>query len=226
MKKSKILFSIAAIMITFMFSSMSVYAASGDAYIHWYKEPGFIDRTPTYTNSYSNLGHMGYVVYGYDNAGAGSALSQLQSGAIFVVHNHGDPGIQYMGSDGSGIVASPNAAGNGKVYLDSSIYPFANLKIAILYGCKTGLVTGISGDISQLMVNKGATAAVSWTVDTHIPAVNEWNRLFFEKARTGSSIVESFRHADYWTTAILGSVEGNRMQNNRNEKGNIYATLN
>jgi len=50
------------------------------------------------------------------------------------------------------------------------------LKIAIYYGCLTGVTTSVYGDLPGQTVSKGAQAAVAWTVETHVAYVNEWNR--------------------------------------------------
>lgn len=223
MKNLKIVISLVIMYVISMFLVSSVSAATGNAYIHYYHQPGYIDRTPTYTNSKPHLSNMGYTVYGYDHAGTYNALNQLNSGVIFVVHNHGAPGIQYMGTGNEGISA---ANGTNLVNVNASTLPFFNTKLAILYGCNTGTVTSLSGDLPQSIVNKGAKVAVAWTVNTNITAVNEWNRLFFEKAATGASVVESFRHADYWTAAILGTSYSDPLQYNRVEKGNINISIN
>ncbi|HIS91128.1 MAG TPA: hypothetical protein IAC20_05670, partial [Candidatus Faecisoma merdavium] len=225
----KYLSIISIFFIIFTFGINCASAASGNAYIHYYNEgPGYY-RYPTYSDALPHLQSMGYSVYGYNAAGAGSALSQLRNGKIFVVHNHGAPGIQYMGtnSSNSALVANPGSSSSGvpwySVVGDLNLY--TNLKIAILYGCKTGVVTSVVGDLPGAIVYKGATAAVAWTTDTPVDGVNEWNRLFFEKAKT-DNIVESFRHADYWTEVILGTPVSNPLKYYRNEKGDIYAKIN
>ena len=97
----------------------------------------------------------------------------------------------------------------------------SQLKMAIFYGCSTGDPNSTFGNLPYTIVNRGAQTAVAWTVTTYVPEVNEWNRLFFEKAKE-DTIVESFRHADYWLRVNKGDIAGDRMQKNRNEAGNIY----
>ena len=88
-----------------------------------------------------------------------------------------------------------------------------------------GYTGSVYGDICQQTINKGAQAAVAWRGVMVTSEANEWNRLFFEKAKT-DNIVESFRHADYWTEVILGTPVSNPLKYYRNEKGDIYAKIN
>ena len=99
-----------------------------------------------------------------------------------------------------------------------------NLKLAIYYGMDVGYTGSVYGDICQQTINKGAQAAVAWRGVMVTSEANEWNRLFFEKAKT-DNIVESFRHADYWLRYKKGDDAGDRMQITRNEKGNIYGYI-
>ena len=99
------------------------------------------------------------------------------------------------------------------------------MKIAIYYGCETGVVLKTYGDICQQTINKGAQAAVAWRGVMVTSEANEWNRLFFEKAKT-DNIVESFRHADYWLRYTISEDATTRMgSSNINEKGNIYGVI-
>lgn len=223
MKKISNLIKISVLLVALGCFSDKALAASGDAHIHYYKEQGYVDRTPTYTNSKAHLQNMGYTVHGYDNYGIGLIWGQLTNGKVFVVHNHGAPGAQLMSGSGEQITAV--TTGTGKLAISSmSSGLMSDMKIAIFYGCKTGLVLSTTGNLPQQVVNKGATASVAWKVDTDINSVNEWNRLFFEKAQS-DTIVESFRHADYWLEVIEGTTSANVMKNNRTEAGNIYATI-
>ena len=209
-------------MFIFMTFLSPTFAAT--ATIHYRTHPEEYDRTPTYTNAKPHLQTMGYTVYGYENSNNTNILNQLDSTSILVMHLHGLPGVQAManstylsGTNGNGgYIKAVNSLSSGSLN---------QMKIAIYYGCETGVVSATYGDICQETVNKGAQAAVAWEVSTIIPDVNEWNRLFFEKAKT-DNIVESFRHADYWLRYMAGDDAGDRMQITRNEKGNIYGYIN
>ena len=218
----KILFSLILSVVSFTFLANFINAASGEAHIHYYNESG-ADRSLTYTDAKSHLQSMGYSVYGYNNYGIGLLYGHLSNGEIFVAHNHGSPGVQIMKNNNEQITAK--TSGDGKINISAlSANCMDQMKIAIFYGCKTGLVFNTTGDLPAEVVNKGATAAVAWKVNTYPGSVNTWNRLFFEKAKS-DTIVESYRHADYWLEAIEGKNSANIMKNNRNEKGNIYATI-
>lgn len=72
-------------------------------------------------------------------------------------------------------------------------------------------------------MSKGAKCVVGWKGELKEDQNVEWNRLFFEKIQN-ETIVEGFRHADYWLEINMGTDAKNRMQN-RYERGNIYQTL-
>jgi len=233
----KRLIKLSVLLIALICFSDTALAASGNAYIHYYNETtpyGTANRSLTYTQASPHLQSMGYRVYGYNAQGIEQAYTQIQTARVFVVHNHGEAGLQYMDAAGYKFIAglgnetvmgSPSYPTiNGIIINNLSSGALSGLKIAILYGCNTGIVGPIRGNLPQLMVNKGATTAVAWKVSTIVDSVNEWNRLFFEKAKS-DTIVESYRHADYWLETIQGSSYASIMSDNRNEAGNIYATI-
>lgn len=206
--------------------STNVSAASGAAHIHYYNETVnglYANRQLTYTNAKSYLENMGYNVYGYSNYGIGMLYGQLSNGEIFVVHNHGKPGHQLMSTSKEYLTAVTYEQNKKLAVNRLSDGCMSQMKMVILYGCETGALGVNTGNISQEIVNKGATAAVSWSVTTYVDSVNEWNRLFFEKAQN-DTIVESYRHADYWLESIMGTTHANIMRA-RNEAGNIYASI-
>ncbi len=199
-----------------------VYAASGNVTVHYYNETnlgGLQYRQGTYDYTKEHMGSIGYNVQGFDNMGSSTVLSSLQNDKILVIHTHGREGCQLMNTNwfcGTGptgeIITAVSSIGNGTA---------SQMKMAIYYGCYTGIVSSKYGDLPGKTVEKGAQAAVAWTDETDVYAVNEWNRLFFEKAKS-DTIVESFRHADYWLREIKGASFADKMQLKRNEKGNIY----
>lgn len=181
-------------------------------------------RKPTFTDIQNLAGSQGLKVNGYNNARNDNVLSQLASSRIFVMHLHGDPGRQLMADN---TYLSGTNGNNYTIKAISSLSQWNSLskvKMAIYYGCSTGVNTSSYGDIVQATVGKAAQAAVAWKVTTYVSEVNEWNKLFFEKAKT-DNIVESYRHADYWLRNNMGSVAGDRMQLNRNEGGSLYGRI-
>lgn len=231
MKNFKMFFSFLLGVTIFLFNVNAVNAASGTAHIHYYNE-GTTDRSLTYSQAKGHLQSMGYTVKGYDHYGFDSGLqNQLTSGQVFVVHNHGIPGVQYTGNstyeNAPRIIVGTSSQNSINSVRVSSLLAnsMSSMKMVILYGCSTGLVTTASGNLPASLVQKGAKAAVAWKVTTYVDTVNEWNRLFFEKAKT-DTIVESFRHADYWLEQIWSADDANIMKNNRNEQGNINAYIN
>lgn len=217
----KIAYFIAFVMIASLcITSAFAARASGPVYVYY----GDGDRYKTYTDIKNHMGVIGYDVQARYNWDSSGLLYALDDAKIVVFHNHGSPGKQqsgYISGKAYGIAAT-----GGDAYYYKNVGAMApgsmsQLKIAIMYGCRTGEYSSVYGNLPGTMVNKGAQTAVAWTVTTYVNEVNEWNRLFFEKAQT-DNIVESFRHADYWLRSILGDTAANRMQQNRNEKGDIY----
>lgn len=218
-KKNKGILLALVLCMTFGLYFETVSAASGNIVVHYLDSI----RKPTYDYTTTHGQGMGYSVYGYNNSTNANILNQLDSSAIMVMHLHGSPGVQAMANS---TYLSGTGGNGGNIKAVSSLLSGSlnQMKIAIYYGCETGIVSSTYGDISQQTVNKGAQAAVAWKVSTIVPDVNEWNRLFFEKAKT-DNIVESFRHADYWLRYSKGDDAGDRMQITRNEKGNIYGYI-
>lgn len=214
----KILFSIFLTFICFNFFANDINAASGKAHIYYLDSA----RERTYTLGSRHLDSMGYNVFGHKNSTAGNAFLSLQESSVFVVHDHGSPGAQRVGNSQQAIVA---IGASGASYSVKNRLPRCfDLDLVILYGCETGKVLTPFGDLPKELVAKGAKTAVAWKVTTYVSEVNDWNGNFFEKAKT-DNVVESYRHADYWLRYFSGDTAGDRMQLNRNEKGNIYISI-
>lgn len=219
MKKiSKIILGLTIFLIIIGFCP-NVKAASGIVAVYYHDEL-LAKRKDTYTYTKEHMGSIGYLVAGYNNKDNSLIYEELTNDKILVMHTHGGPGQVDMGNNtcliGKNLGVRPCSA----KAVANMPYSASQLKIAIYYGCKTGLVGADTGNLPLETVNKGAQASIAWTIDTRYVIVNEWNRLFFEKAKN-SSIVESMRHADYWVRQIHGDQYANEMQNNRNERGNI-----
>lgn len=217
--KKSILISILVALVLFATSTIS-FAGSGKVTVHWEAD----SRKPTYTYTKKHCESMGYWVEGCDNWDNSQVLNQLKDSKIFVVHRHGSPGMQ----DFTNFTYLSGASGNGGSIKAINSLPngsLTNLKIAVYYGCSTGVASSQYGDICQETINKGAQCAVAWKVTTFVNEVNEWNKAFFDRCKN-DTIVEGYRHADYWTGFWQGSDARDRMQNNRNEKGNIYGWIN
>lgn len=198
----------------------NVYAASGPVYVYHHTKSGETNRTPTYTYTKKHMGAIGYSVESRDNWDSSGLLYALDDAKIVVYHYHGAQGIQYTNESSHGIAAHSGNNTTLKNVSSMSNGSLSQLKLAIMYGCHTGQ-TGYYGNLPQMIVDKGAQTAIAWTVETPVRGVNEWNRLFFEKAKS-DTIVESMRHADYWLPSVRNNTEANTLKNNRNEAGNIY----
>lgn len=198
----------------------NVSAASGPVYVYYHTDNSNYSRYPTYSYTKKHMSAIGYTVDGRDNWDSSGLLYALDDAKIVVYHYHGESGIQYTNSSYNGIAAQNSNNTTLKNVSTMGSNSLNQLKLAIMYGCHTGEV-GYNGNLPLTIVNKGAQTAIAWTVNTPILGVNEWNRLFFEKAK-GDSIVESMRHADYWLYSVRNSSEADTLKYNRNEAGNIY----
>ena len=218
MKNTKLLLMI--VIFTFIMGTKAVNAASGPVYVYYHTDFFLYSRKPTYTYTKQHMESIGYSVEGRDNWDSSGLLYALDDAKIYVVHYHGNPGIQYTNNSDNGI-AGQNANNTTLKNVSSmSSGSTSQLKIAILYGCNTGTI-GYYGNLPGIIVSKGAQTALAWTTETPIKGVNEWNRLFFEKAKN-STILASMQHADYWLPSVRNEEEADVMKNYRNEAGNIY----
>lgn len=219
-KKNKGILLALVLCMTFGLYFETVSAASGNIVVHYLDSI----RKPTYDYTTTHGQGMGYSVYGYNNSTNANILNQLDSSAIMVMHLHGSPGVQAMANS---TYLSGTGGNGGTIRSVSSLSSGSlnNLKLAIYYGMDVGYTGSSYGDICQQTVNKGAQAAVAWRGVMVTSEANEWNRLFFEKAKT-ENIVEGFRHADYWLRYTMSEDAATRMgSSNRNEKGNIYGII-
>lgn len=226
MKKIKLLLGILLILI--VSKSYTVNAVHGQINVY-YAEDSSVARKPTYTYTKEYMSQIGYTVNEKINITDHSGiLLDLKYINVAVLHFHGRPGVQYTGEQNGvlkGIAAKK--AGDSNVSDVSTLNSLAinKLKLILLYGCQTGISSSTHGNLPDTLVKKGAQVAVAWKTDLPIYLVNEWNRLFFEKARE-DNIVESFRHADYWLRNKYGTSTGDIMALNRNEAGYIYGKIN
>lgn len=183
----------------------------------YYVEENTVDRTPThtYTQTYSTA--MGYRYAEYRNLTRATFLNNLCSSEVFVYHGHGSVGSLVL--DGNGGVTSTeinNLSNNA----------LSNVKLVLCYACHGAETPNGGISVLDALNNKGAQCSVAWVNTTNINHVNEWNRLFWEKVcNDDETIVEGYRHADYWITEIYGTDAYNKMNGNRRERGNIYINL-
>lgn len=224
-KFGMLMFIIAGAFCSFMGTT---YALSGSIRVHYSNS----NTKPTFDYAKIHGESMGYNVYQYENRDNSLVLYQLSSSDVFVIHTRGSGGLiqmgpeQYATSPRTTYLSGTNGNG-GTIRSVSSLSSGSlnNLKLAIYYGMDVGYTGSSYGDICQQTVNKGAQAAVAWRGVMVTSEANEWNRLFFEKAKT-ENIVEGFRHADYWLRYTMSEDAATRMgSSNRNEKGNIYGII-
>lgn len=122
--------------------------------------------------------------------------------------------LNYYGSGGN----------NEHVYVSNiSSLPnnyFSNTKFIALYACCSGKDNSLGENLVEKMNSKGAQCVVGWYVPINNWEMQVWNKLMFEKIRDeNQSIVEGYRHADYWINSETNNDAITRMAA-RKECGN------
>jgi|GEM_PF-1744070 hypothetical protein len=222
MKKRKIIVLMTLVIAILLLRDNHVSAASGVASI-CYSTANLPYSTHMYTDSRNHITKMGYICRGYESGSNITVLECLKESRVFVAVGHGDGGVIQCNEN---TYLTGKGAGNSGKYVAINTIPngsLNNLKIALWYGCNIGTTGGSWGNIVDVTREKGAKLAVGWTTTTVIGEMTEWNRLFFEKAKS-DTVVESFRHADYWIAFLKGADAKTRMQS-RYENGNINQTI-
>lgn len=80
--------------------------------------------------------------------------------------------------------------------------------------------------IVDAIAGRGAKCTVGWSDKINAYGASYWNQLFWEKIyNDDETIVEGFRHADYWLPYEYGSDIANVLSGNRVERGDIYQYL-
>ncbi len=218
--KKKILINV-FIVVSFIMFTMPVFAIDygKKVYVHYYKEDGYYDRSLTYTNLKLHMMNLGYNVIGYNSQGNGQIENQLKEGIALFVHDHGDPGIQYLGASKTGISGNTQTD-ELKAVSKMSGNSVKKMGIAVYFGCYTG-VTGYNGDLAQETVNKFAKSSIMWSSETNINHVNKWADAFGEKAKKyNPTAAETIRYADNAVRSYYGS-QADYIVNNKVERGNF-----
>lgn len=220
-RKIKLLMVLVGICLLGILVNNPIFAATGNATVVY--DSTMKGGTDIPSKCQSHIKSMGYTFNQYDLPKHTNVVSYMKNAKVFVSGLHGAPGtincgnnsiIVAKGSLNSAHAMSLNTIANGS---------FSNMKIALIYGCKTGEPDATYGDIISMIQSKGATCAIGWKETTYTARVSEWNRLFFEKAKK-DTVVESIRHADYWLLSLQGTDAHNNM-GKRNEKGTITHTI-
>ncbi len=217
MKKSILLF----IILLGIVLTNSSFAAYGAVYVDYMDN--FSMSKEIYSEITDYATDMGYTCYGRRNPTNSAMISHMKSSNIYIASGHGSPGL--FESSGGTYIVGKNMGSSG-TYIALSTLPSSslkNLKLAFWYSCESGLTESEWGNLIDVTVDKGAKCTVGWNDSIKEEEDVIWNKLFFEKVQT-ETIVEGFRHADYWLEVKKGTAAKNRMQN-RYERGNIYQTL-
>lgn len=177
------------------------------------------DRTGTHTHTQSNTQEMGYSYFSRrNNTSSDTFLNDLKNNAIFVWHGHGAPGaIGYNNTDV--LIRSSNISN-----LPSN--SLSNVKIAILLTCEGGTTPANGTSMVDAINGRGSKCTVGWDVQINTQCATRWNQLFWEKLNDeNETIVEGFRHADYWITEQYGTTIQTMFSGHRVERGNIYQNI-
>lgn len=203
---------------TYSGSDNQLWAMKTGAMCHYHIETG-MDRTPTHTWTKHYTERMGYSYYSrLNNSSSTNFLNDLRNNEIYVWQGHGNSGV--LGYTREDILISSNTIAS----LPSN--SLNNLKIAVIYSCKGGSTPSGGTSIVDAISGRGALCTVGWDTTIYMNDAIEWNRLFWEKIETeNESIVEGFRHADYWIPYECGTEAYNIMSGHRVERGNIYQYL-
>lgn len=221
MKKSILLMSILVILLVIVLSNNSIAASNRSVYVNYSMIKNYSNQY--YTEIKDNVTDMGYACWGYKNPSNTTVIENMKKSDIFIASGHGAPG-EFACNNGTYIVGKN--MGSSGTYIALSTLPggsLSNLKLAFWYSCNSGITQSEWGNLVDVTISKGAKCAVGWKDEIHENINIEWNRLFFEKVKS-ETIVEGFRHADYWLEANMGTAAKNEMQK-RYEQGNIYQTL-
>lgn len=223
MKIKKIFFALAfTIIMTLCFIKSPNAAVFADVYVDYLGS----NRKPTFDYTKTNLMKTSFNVNGFDTTTANNVENQLKRGVMLIIHNHGAPGIQYVGAENSNnAIVGKSAGSNQKAVNSMTGNATKKMGMAIYFGCSTGVTTSSHGDLAQETVNKFSKSAIAWNVTTYVPEVNDWtNYLTLSFAPYGlntKTAAQSLKDADYQLRLKSGSVAGDRMQLNRVERGNF-----
>lgn len=176
-------------------------------------------RAGTHYYTQLNTEKMGYsYFYRLNNTSSTNFLNDLKNNEIFVFHGHGNAGNLASGPSTHLIASSTISA------LPSN--SLSNLKLALIYSCYGGANPSGGTSIVDAINSRGAKCTVGWNSTIHTECASRWNQLFWDKLYTeNQTIVEGFRHADYWILAEYGENIYNEFSANRVERGDIYQNL-
>ena len=177
-----------------------------------------------YWNNYY-LTKMGYRYTDRENPNTSNFLSDLQNSEIFLYYGHGQEGGGILLGNGNETTSEMIFAKNGlpttPIIDNLSQGSLNNTKFVVYYACFAGAFSNEFGNIVTKTYDKGATCALEWDIEIYTDEVVEWNRLLLEKIyNENQSIVEGYRHADYWLPSICGEEAAVRMgASHRKEAG-------
>lgn len=177
------------------------------------------DRTGTHTHTQSNTQEMGYSYFSRrNNTSSDVFLNDLKNNAIFVWHGHGAAGmIGYTNQDVLITSATVSSLASNSL---------SNVKIALLLTCNGGSTPTNGVSMVDAVNGRGAKCTVGWDVTINTQCATRWNQLFWEKLNDeNETIVEGFRHADYWITDEYGSTIQTMFSGHRVERGDIYQNI-
>lgn len=200
-------------------SDNQLWDFKGIAECYYYVWENEDDRTPTHTYTEKYTTSMGYNYYSHLNEDKTNFLTNLSSCGVFVYHGHGGKGVLNLYN-------RQNPEISYQDILNLADNSLSTVRLVLDYGCYSAVTPDGGTSILDAIYNKGAQCAVAWNRITYVEHVNKWNELFFEKCcDSQESIVEGFRHADYWIDDICGELSYTIMSGGRVERGDIYDYL-
>lgn len=205
---------------TYSGTNNQLWAMKTGACCHYYVDGGDgADRTNTHTQTKNHTEAMGYSYFSrLNNTSSTTFLNDIRNNEIFVWHGHGGPGL--LGSNQTTLLLQSSDITN------LSNNSLNNLSLALILTCNGGTAPSGGTSIVDAINGRGAKCTVGWSTTINSYGASYWNQLFWEKVHNEQeSIVEGFRHADYWLPDRYGTEIGNVLSGNRIERGDIYQYL-
>ena len=139
---------------------------------------------------------MGYSGQEYLNNTVAPAYNAFPSTWIFAVWNHGGAGI--IRFDGSSTnktrLYAKNYSGISSSNRSIESYSYnelSSVRLAIFMGCNTGDTSSTYGNLVDMALNKGVSAALAWNQTIKVGDGNKWMGVFFEQCLDGYSIEQT-----------------------------------
>lgn len=114
---------------------------------------------------------------------------------IIMLSGHGNSGGIYFNSEGQGgeydFWVTSNLAAENSIIVQN--YNMANVKLFIFDGCETARE---ASNVAKIVVDRGAKAAIGWTVEIGVDCMYEWKNKFNNCIALGYTIQAAINYAN------------------------------